>query len=281
MVAVLPDVRLPVRCVTKGQASGRIAKSSVPLSFLGELNPDTGRVDNAQSELNGRVISGLLLTFPEARGSTVGPYVLYGARKHGVGPAGIIVRTADAIVASAAVLAGIPCVAGADMEWLAEGDAVTVNATEGYLDLPEVEETQVVTSILQRPDGTILVLKRSGKVGTFPGRWAGVSGYLEPGRTPLEQAHIEIEEETRLPAEKVTLVREGTTVPARVGSVLYIVHPFLFRTDETPVQLDWEHTESQWLPPAALRGMECVPGLDRVLDSLGLGGRKPVPPSPH
>ena len=44
--------------------------------------------------------------------------------------------------------------------------------------------------------GKILVLKRSGKVGSYQGAWAGVSGYVEEDEQPLDTALKEVEEET-------------------------------------------------------------------------------------
>jgi len=252
-----------------------VAKSSTPLSFLGELDAGTGKVDNPLSELNGRSVAGRILVFPEAKGSTVGPYVLYGARKRGVAPSGVIVRKADAIVASAAVLAKLPCISGVDIENLVDGEEVTVNGTEGFVEIPQVEENQVVTSILQNKKGEILLLRRSDKVGTFKGRWAGVSGYIEK-KKPLEQAYVEIEEEIGFHREDLSLVREGPIVYTRQGELGFAVHPFLFRTHRDDVHLDWEHVELAWIDPGQLTKYATVPALDKVWACLSA----PSSPSP-
>ncbi len=263
-------MRLPAKRVTPGVVTGYLALSSVPMSFLGELDPETGRIDNAQSELHGTSVAHRILTFPEARGSTVGPYVLYGARKHGVGPLGMIVHHADAIVASAAVLAGIPCVAGVDVTALRQGETVTIDADAGYVDVHGVEEVPVVTSILEDGTGRVLLLKRSDKVGSFQGLWAGVSGYIEPGVTPRDQAMTEVREETGIAADALTLRKEGPVVYARDGARMFAVHPFLFRVSSPTVTLDWEHTESRWIEPFSLPSFATVPRLDRVFRALGL-----------
>jgi hypothetical protein len=244
-----------------------VAKSTTPLSFLGELDTNTGKVDNPLSELNGRSVAGKILVFPEAKGSTVGPYVLYGAWKRGVAPAGVVVRKADAIVASAAVLAKLPCVAGVDIENIVDGDEVMVNGTEGFVEIPQVKENQVVTSILQNKKGEILLLKRSDRVGTFKGKWSGVSGYIE-NRKPLEQAYVEIEEELGLHRADLSLAKEGATVYARQGDQGFVVHPFLFRTSRVDVRLDWENVEHAWIDPKDLAKYPAVPALDRVWANL-------------
>jgi hypothetical protein len=260
-------VRILARRVTDGVVKGAVAKSSVPLSFLGELNPDTGKIDNPQSELHGRSVAGKILVFPEARGSTVGPYVLYGAKKRDVAPLGIIVRKADAIIASSAVLAGLPCVTDVDPKNLVDGEEVTLNGTEAWVDIPAAEEIHVVTAILQNAKGEILLLKRSDKVRTFQGRWAGVSGYMEQV-SPLEQAYKEIEEEVGLPPEDLTLRNEGPLVFAREGKLGFVVHSFLFRTDTDAVKLNWENTEFVWIMPSDLPRYETVQALETVWAGL-------------
>ncbi|GAI08379.1 unnamed protein product, partial [marine sediment metagenome] len=54
--------------------------------------------------------------------------------------------------------------------------------------------------------GEILLLRRSERVGSYRGRWAGVSGYIE--KTPDEQAMVEIEEETSLRGETTSLINK-------------------------------------------------------------------------
>ena len=46
--------------------------------------------------------------------------------------------------------------------------------------------------------GKILLLRRSQKVKTMKGKWAGVSGYIEKSEEPVTRAVTEIEEETGL-----------------------------------------------------------------------------------
>ena len=133
-----------------------------------------------------------------------------------------------------------------------------------------MKQTDVVTSFLLRRTASgdeVLLLRRSERVGTYAGRWAGVSGYLESA-TPLEQAYREIEEETGLSRQDVRLLAKGEPLDvddAALG-VRWRVHPFLFEV-EAPglVNLDWEHTESRWVEPAGLGHYDTVPGLAQAL----------------
>ena len=74
-----------------------------------------------------------------------------------------------------------------------------------------MQEAKVVTCFLLRrlPGGDeVLLLRRSQHVGTYRGRWAAVSGYLEEA-DPLAQAYREMEEEAGLMREEVSLLQTG------------------------------------------------------------------------
>jgi len=128
-----------------------------------------------------------------------------------------------------------------------------------------LEEKQVVTCFLES-EGKVLLLRRSGKVGSYRGRWAGVSGYIET--TADEQALAEIEEETSLDREDVELVSIGKPLEVLDGDlgVRWVVHPYLFHTkDRGKIKIDWEHKEIKWIAPEDIANYETVPRLKEVL----------------
>ena len=133
--------------------------------------------------------------------------------------------------------------------------------------------THVVTAILRRSDESpsrILLARRSQRVGSYRDRWAGISGFIEPGVTPEEQAYTEIREETGLSSEQVRLLRRGDVVEhvdPEVGRHFY-VHPFLFEVlQPDTIQADWEATEMRWIDPQELHDYETVPKLQEVYDA--------------
>jgi ADP-ribose pyrophosphatase YjhB (NUDIX family) len=131
--------------------------------------------------------------------------------------------------------------------------------------------THVVTAFLLRTDrgrDEILLVRRSERVRTYRGAWAGVSGYLEPGVTPLDQAYTELSEEASLPREAVQLLRTGEPLPVRddAQGLSWVVHPFLFALAEPDrIRTDWEATEHQWVTPDVLSSLATVPMLAEAL----------------
>ena len=123
----------------------------------------------------------------------------------------------------------------------------------------------VVTCFLMRR-GRVLILRRSGMVGTYRWRWAGVSGYIEKGERPVETAFKEVREETGLCRGDVALVREGPELP--IAFTNFVVHPFLFEVKRGRVRLDWEHSGSRWIRPSELGRFGTVPGLAAALKSV-------------
>ncbi|MFC1995937.1 NUDIX domain-containing protein [Chloroflexota bacterium] len=128
-----------------------------------------------------------------------------------------------------------------------------------------LQEKQVVTCFLES-DGKILLLRRSELVGSYQGRWAGVSGYVDD--TADEQALLEIAEETTLTGQELKLIKKGQPLlfnDNKLG-VKWIVHPYLFHIkDRAKIKLDWEHTEIKWIRPNDMDNYQTVPMLKETL----------------
>ena len=116
----------------------------------------------------------------------------------------------------------------------------------------------------------ILVLKRSGEVGTYKGHWAGVSGYLESNNA-LDQAFTEMAEEVGLNEEDVTLLKAGKPLEIvdRTRGRAWRVHPFLFAVHEIDkIRLDWENKEMRWILPEEIVQFQTVPALKEALERV-------------
>lgn len=126
------------RGIARGTGSGPLLISPAPISFLSGVDPETGIIVEKGHPLNGRSIAGTVLVFPYGKGSTVGSYVLYALSRNGHAPAAIINAEAEAIIATGAIIGGIPMVDRIEIPpgTLKDGARVTVNG-----DLGEVEYT--------------------------------------------------------------------------------------------------------------------------------------------
>jgi len=130
--------------------------------------------------------------------------------------------------------------------------------------------TNIVTSFLQN-NSKILLLKRSDRVKSMKGLWAGVSGIIENNEIPIDRAKIEIWEETGI--EEVQVVLLKSVQEMRVRSPQYKNHewnifPFLFSTKNMEIKLNWENSEFKWIKPTEIVNYKTVPDLDKILSNL-------------
>ncbi len=130
--------------------------------------------------------------------------------------------------------------------------------------------TKIVTSFI-KDNKKILILKRSEKVKSMKGLWAGISGIIEKDETPLERAKIEIFEEVGILEEEIRLIKSIKEM--RINSPQYKNHeweifPFLFESKKPNVKLNWENSEFRWIEVEELKNYETVPSLEKVLFNL-------------
>ena len=123
----------------------------------------------------------------------------------------------------------------------------------------------------------ILIVQRGNQVRTFRGYWSGISGYLEPETNPVEQAKIEVREETGIKSENISKIFQGKTIeiidPAKEKRI-WRVHPFKFILKSSPeINLDWENQKFQWINPLELNKFKTVPGLKKAWESANNGKR--------
>ena len=128
-----------------------------------------------------------------------------------------------------------------------------------------LQEKRVVTCFLES-ENKILILRRSERVSSYQGRWAGVSGYIET--TADEQALTEIREEVSLSGEDLELVKKGKplSVEDEKLGVKWVIHPYLFRIkNREKIKIDWEHKETKWIDSKDIDNYETVPKLKETL----------------
>ncbi len=130
-----------------------------------------------------------------------------------------------------------------------------------------LRERHAVTIFLESKN-EILILLRSEYVSTYKGRWAGISGSIDDGRTADEQALVEIEEETSISRVQVKLIRKGKPLRIADGALhlMKVVHPYLFHiNDRSQIKTNWEHKEIRWIKPGDIDNYETMPKLKETL----------------
>ncbi len=122
------------RFLVAGRVMAKALVTDQPISFLGGVDPVTGRVIEKNHGLRGRSLKGRVFVFPTGKGSTVGSYTIYSMAKNGVAPAAIINRMTEPIIAAGCVLAGIPLVDRLQrdpIKAIKNGDYVIVDSRSG------------------------------------------------------------------------------------------------------------------------------------------------------
>ncbi len=133
-----------------------------------------------------------------------------------------------------------------------------------------MRSTKIVTSFI-KDNEKLLILKRSDKVKSMKGLWAGISGIIEKNEEPLKRAKIEIFEEVGIKEDMITLVRSAEEM--KINSPQYENHeweifPFLFEAKNPIIKLNWENSDFKWINVEELEIYETVPSLQKVLFSL-------------
>jgi predicted aconitase with swiveling domain len=127
---------IEARGISNGIGTGEAIVMKEPFGFYGNVDPKTGIIIEKGNPLEGKSIKDKVLFFPYGKGSTVGSYVIYGLKKNNVAPAAIINTETETIVASGAILAGIPCVDKPKLDIINDiknGDKLEVDGTKGTI----------------------------------------------------------------------------------------------------------------------------------------------------
>jgi len=125
------------RVMSRGVCEGEALVSHKDISFLGGVDPNSGVVIDAFSDIKGECVKDKILVFPRGKGSTVGSYILLQLKKNGLSPLGIINEDAEVIVVIGAIISEIPMVEIDDINVIKTGDYIKMDATDktGYVEI--------------------------------------------------------------------------------------------------------------------------------------------------
>lgn len=131
---------MKIRChmISEGEAEGEAVVYNGPFSFLGDLDPATGKVPVPRHPLEGKSLGHKVFVFTTGKGSSGGDFAAWAAKKNGKAPAAIICLESEPVLSGAVIVTGIPAVdhpEGNIFDLITTGDYVKVNATNGFIEI--------------------------------------------------------------------------------------------------------------------------------------------------
>jgi predicted aconitase with swiveling domain len=124
--------------VSGGKAEGEAVVYKGPFSFLGDLDPATGRVPVPRHQLEGQVLADKVFVFYTGKGSSGGDFAAWYAKKNGNAPAAMICLESEPVLSGAVIATGIPTVDRPEkdvFELIHTGDYIKVDATSGIIEI--------------------------------------------------------------------------------------------------------------------------------------------------
>jgi 8-oxo-dGTP pyrophosphatase MutT (NUDIX family) len=130
-----------------------------------------------------------------------------------------------------------------------------------------------VVAVIIEWRGRIALFRRSESVGHDPGRWHCITGYLESGASPEEQAFVELREETGLTRNDLIDFRQGAPLLLTDHEANpWLVHTFTAVTRCRRLTINDEHDAFRWAAPSKIsRFSNRVAWLDQVLEAAEAG----------
>jgi len=116
--------------------------------------------------------------------------------------------------------------------------------------------------LVMNPGGEVLLLKRAPISHFAPNQWGLPGGKIEDGETSLEAALRETEEETSL------VVYD----PQPLGVFNKAVEAFWGNNFDGEVEIDFEHTDWKWVPPAELHSYDLAPSVREIFEKAKANG---------
>lgn len=137
--------------VVSGEAEGELLVSSVPLSFWGGYDHQTGEIIDRRHPLSGQIAKGRILAIPNTVGSSTTTAVLLEAVRAGTAPAAILTTSIDSFLALASIVAA---------EMYASPIPIVALTTEQFKKLASAARVAV------RKDGTLLLTSQTRSVSS-------------------------------------------------------------------------------------------------------------------
>ena len=131
-------MEIKAHMVSAGKAEGEAVVYNGSFSFLGDLNPATGKVPVPRHPLEGTTLAGKVFVFTTGKGSSGGDFAAWAAKQNNNAPAAIICLESEPVLSGALIVTEIPAVDRPEknvLELIKTGDYVKVDATAGIIDI--------------------------------------------------------------------------------------------------------------------------------------------------
>jgi len=126
-------VKLKGRVINGGDVKGEAFVLDVPFSFIGDFDPDTGKLTIQGHPLCGESLADKILVCPSGKGGTIAPFIAYQARQQGNAPAAILCEKAEPILCESAITINIPILDSFDenpVQRIKTGQFISINNDE-------------------------------------------------------------------------------------------------------------------------------------------------------
>ena len=149
-----------------------------------------------------------------------------------------------------------------------EFHAILPKFPDGRINFSSSKSATVMTIFVMRR-GRLLLLKRSGKVANYRGKWHIIGGYLDDLQPLRAKALEELREEIGVLEDSIEAIefKEVYSYTDEAIGMNWITQIVVVELKSIPeIRLDWEHTECKWIEPGQLQDFDAVPYLDRILE---------------
>lgn len=139
----------------------------------------------------------------------------------------------------------------------------------GQIDFTRARWAPVINCVVRHED-KILLVKRSSGMKLYPGRWNGISGFLDDRRSLEEKVKAELKEELGIPERCVQSIQRGTIFDQEAPQYkkTWVVHPVLVDVSTDAVRLNWEAKEYAWVDLQNIKQFDLLPGFGKLLETL-------------
>jgi len=131
-------MEIKAHTVCAGKAEGEAVVYNGPFSFLGDVNPATGKVPVPRHPLEGASLVDKVFVFTTGKGSSGGDFAAWTAKQNNNAPAAIICMESEPVLSGAVIITEIPTVDRPEKnvpELIKTGDYVKVDATAGLIEV--------------------------------------------------------------------------------------------------------------------------------------------------